>query len=287
MVLPGYRIEEVRCQLHGTPGCSTCRSVEDSLRRASERKEPIPTIIPPKPSLEQSRLQVERFEFVVPIVQRNFGITPQADTQPERKVISLRQFYQPLPAGSNPHWPLDGMSPVNVALLLTLPEVLYVDYEKNKDNPPITVYLSPTQAFDHPLWMGLSGVNPIFRNREDSVPPIGCEIVIAKQPTTIITESIPAKQRRGKLSVPPELQIELEDAKEVLKHISFRYSSGAIDKTEFDKLRQRKYREIEKLEDQIASYGRKWGKVEIPGTGRASTVIELVRVPRVLRSFSQ
>src|ERR1700730_4179750 len=136
---------EPRCQLHGTPGCAPCRMVEESLRRmkegtldppVSKSSSTLEAFVVPKPTEDEMRGQRERLE---PIIRSNIGIPPEVES--EMRIESRRRFYQPLPEGKIIEWPkgLGGMTTENIAMFLVIPEVLYTDYEKHKDNQPKTI----------------------------------------------------------------------------------------------------------------------------------------------------
>lgn len=214
------------------------------------------------------------------------GVVGHDDNDGDRTMAQpFRRFFQPLPEGKIPEWGADrgGMSVENIAIFLTMPEVLYTDYEKNKNNPPRTVFATPAEAFDHPCWKGMSGVNPIWRATERGVPHIGREIVVKEESRIISTDELSERQRRGKLPMPPHLKDDLAAAKRDLKLLKAKHDpgSGALTGKELAAAKRAKYREIERLEEQIAAYeGRgQWGKINIPGTGRSSFCIEIMPCP--------
>lgn len=274
--------------------CFYCRQRRHEEELGAELvKNPQPTTLPVPlvglvPRLTQAAQELQNARMIAS-TKVMLGITLEEER--EKKIEPLRRFYQPLGQNRPREWPkeLGGMSAENVAMFLTMPEVLYLDYEKNKNNPPKTIFLTPAEAFDHPSSKGRGGVRPEIRSTEWGVPHIGTEIVVLEESRIICTEPGIAKERRGKLPVPAELLKDLAAAEGMLELLKARYAAGSVPL--FGKklvaAKRKAYRNIEKIEYQIASYrGRgRWGKVEIPGTVRPSVEIEIKPCPTGSSTF--
>jgi hypothetical protein len=141
------------------------------------------------------------------------------------------------------------LSVENIAMFLSMPEVLFLNYEKCKGNPPA-----------------------------ESIPTF----------SPIHTDALPPKQRRGKLLVPTKLYDDLAQLKTELRTtLSAKHSKkldGGLRGDDLEKARRSNKREQQKIEKKIASYD-KWTKVDIPGTGRPSFTIQIPPCPKGCRLF--
>ena len=185
-------------------------------------------------------------DYSAPLIDKPIPLpTPEESEQviAERGGIEIR-------VKSNRYIFAPPMSVVNVAIFLTMPQVLYVGYEKNKNNPP-------------------AESRPTFR--------------------PIQTDAIPPKQRRGKLPVPPELYQDLSRVKDELSTtLSAKHSKkvGGMTGQELTRARRLKRAEKKRIEDKIASY-ENWTKIDIPNTGRPSFTVEIPSCPKGCDLFFQ
>jgi hypothetical protein len=298
----------VRCKLHNTPDCWPCEHMTspEGSRPSSPANSELPTpalnpapaakpISVADPKVTEQDLQKARIFLDVP-----------GPIEEETIIESRRRFFQPLPVGKliemEPGKPIvwpkkfscgcEGMTVENIAMFLSMPQVLYTDWEENKNNPPKEIFLTPLQAFDHPTSSdAIVHESPIVRAMEGGVAPVGVEDIIATaKPTEIQTDAlanVPGRQlaRKIPLPVPTNLLFELKKLQWEKQTLSARFSKshGGLTGRELKTAKQRNARAIEKIENDIASYTENWGKVEVPGTGvegRESFVIEIPPCPQ-------
>jgi hypothetical protein len=242
---------------------------------------------PPAPQMSESVSVVVEEELISSEqLLRNVVQMFRTDSEQDQEKVGepLRRFFQPLPVGRVTEWKISGMSAENIAMFLMLPEVLYYDYEKNKGNPPKTIFVTPEEAYDHPCWKGVGGSNAtLSRSAEWCVPHIGVEIVVQASTKNIQTDSLPPKQRRGKLKTPLQLLDRLSAAKNELLRLKARNKKEAEgkDRKELQAALRAAYRLIEQLQEEVAGYeGRgTWGKIDVPGTGRKSFTVAITPCP--------
>lgn len=205
---------------------------------------------------------------------------PGKKEETARQYLDIRPEQNKRQTNPLPRW----LSCENIAMLLTLPHVIFTDYEQNKNNSPRTTFVTPTAAVDHPSWKKRKAdrtfgkIDTITRAKEESVPGVGAEI-IQKDVGVIITiaEIKSTTYRRARLPMPPDVLPNFTKAKQALEE----FNNGPVpDKTDKTATRQYKAarrsleREVTKWRDLKDVYeAGKWG--EIPVGGRPSFEIKI------------
>jgi hypothetical protein len=223
------------CLMHiGYPiDCPRCKEDADYRRAQKEALAAQAIEKPAAPAFTENDLEKAR---------RFMGVKEAPEQS--RIVESRRRFYQPLPAGRLPEWPVSvaGMSPENVAMFLTLPQVLYTDYEANKDNPPDPIFVSAQKSFDttpyskavqnehEENWAHREGRlwAPVFRGAIGVTPVSAADILLVPTDKILRTGSIPFEQRRKK-QPPPDLIAELDRTLMERKFLSMKVQKSLPD----------------------------------------------------------
>jgi hypothetical protein len=251
--------------------CFGCRQDAD-IAAARQRA----TVV--KPSLEKPvETQMELFERV-------WGSSGVEEPDPSKPTTeSRRRFFQPLPVGKTIQfgtaivkWPkeLDGMSPRNIAMFLTMPEFIYTKYEQNKHNPAKRVFVLAEESVNRPVHklsddLADSQVQIQGQSEDWSVTSVGEEIQKRAEPIVIHIEAEPPKKIRRKIPAPPELIESLKNAKGIeFERLSAKWNKehGNLTAKELASARTRQYRKITKLEEEAAAYNRV-KPIDDPNTG--------------------
>ena len=175
---------------------------------------------------------------------------------PTQVAQPLRRFFQPLPEGSCPQWlkDVDGLSPQNIAMILVMPQILFTDYGKYKDNPPAQIAVpSPTSYGRKRFYDGLKPAG----SKDTTIPDPGLMIVVEP--------AFEMKQR--KIPASNALLDELDKAKVKRDALNVEFRTAKKNKTsnlkKIDAARRKNYREIAELEES-AKGSRGW--VDVPRT---------------------
>lgn len=175
---------------------------------------------------------------------------------PPQVVQPLRRFFQPLPKGSCAEWPkeLDGLSPQNIAMILAQPQILYTDYEKNKNNPPVKIFVPAPTSYDRP-----KDVERV------AVKAVGVNDILVEDTGFMVPTEHDFEWKRRKQLPSDELLGRLDRAKEKRDDLNAQFNlakkTKAPNRNEIEALRKRANREIKELElDAKGTWG--WVKVE-------------------------
>ncbi len=392
-----------RCKLHGTPGCTPCRQLAESLRAAGKSLPPesddlpdatvglrysrrvlapqhfhkpchwsveaitgwplpqglslssdgvlsgtpnhagrayFKVIVkdssdPPKTASSIFSIRVNSIVEVVPRspapVRPDVSIVPpvpsEADLEKVRQELGIsnppkpkfhpvwREFYyqdslsleeRRALKGSRPakdKTTLAGMSPMNIAMFLTMPEVLYVDYGEYKNNRLKPRILTSRTAYDTTSRKGrkrsrkawqFAGIK-IIRVAADGVAAVSAQEIEASEPEQIQTDSIlPRREMRkteptitwkenGEIRT-ITMQEALKNAKANRKRLEsseqkrLPLEQRCTDRK--DLLIQQRFwdRRIEALKEDIKSWD-ECREVEVPGTGAESFMVEVPLCP--------
>ena len=257
--------EKGECRDH--PGyiagdCYPCRRKADEARADAELKKRVEK---PAASLEELIRNVTNY------LDLNKKPADERDVD-----MSRRRFYQPLPEGNPINWEglsipwnagAGGMTPRNIAMFLTMPEFIYTDYEKNKNNPPKWVYKTADESFNRRLYK----LSPFARNTHspfargihdqqqdevDTLAPVGAEIKQRAEAIVIRVAGEPARQVWRKKPPPTGLIDALKQAKDALKLLTAKWNKerGGLTPDQLKSARVRRRREIVRFEEQIAEY---------------------------------
>jgi hypothetical protein len=288
-----------RCQLHGSLDCSPCRYLAESLQKykdnpeapsefayptqVSRRAEAAPGVIVPRPTPEE----LKRLEDNA----RNFFEIP-VDADQSATAVPLRYFYQPLPRGSVHEWPTDperngaayGMTPLNIAMFLMMPEFIYSKYEQNKANPPRRIFVTAEESIERPYYKQPDSLRaPSEKEKDWGVTHVGSEIVRRAEPIEIHIPAVAAQQQLRKAPPPAVLLEALRQAKadhQMLKarHIKSLDEAARLSKKESASARTRSLRKVHRLEAEIASFQQR-RLLDVPNTGHAAIDIVIPPCP--------
>jgi len=196
------------CMKHGYPAadnCFGCRLEADAARVRDQAAIEKPFIKRPARVAEE-----EAAKAFLGIEQ---PVAPSKITEPRRK------FFQPLPEGRLSSWRgrVDGMSPQNIAAFLMVPNFIYTDYEQNKNNPPVLVYVTADESINRAVHKlsengGADHVETQEHSEQYTITAVSDEIQRRAEPIVIHVVGEPAKQIRRKIPPPPELVQALKDA---------------------------------------------------------------------------
>jgi hypothetical protein len=245
--------------------CFGCRQEAD-IRLARQQAAAV------KPSLEKP---VETQAATPERVAENLGVQEPVDS-PEPVTEPRRRFFQPLPEGRSPEWPkrVDGVSPRNIAMFLTMPEFIYTDYEQNKNNLAKRVFVTADESVNRPAHklsddLADSQVQTQGQSEDWSVTSVGGEIQKRAEPIVIHSAAEPPKKIRRKIPAPVELFESLKNAKGIeLEQLTVKWNDehGNLTAKELASARTRQYRKISRLEEEADAYNRA-KPIDDPNTG--------------------
>jgi hypothetical protein len=212
-----------------------------------------------------------------------------------RFMLAWRTFYHvPRKPDQVQKWgpDLDGLTPVNIAAFLMMPEVLYRDYENNKHNPPKTIFRTAAVSYDTTSYKA-RGANWVMTERrikgEGGSEAVGADDIVMTPESleayySVHTDPIPPERVMRKLPVPPQMLEALANAKAERNRLKKSEQKKLPPEQRYDdsdtlRVEQRKFdRKIKDLEAQIGSWS-EWGRVDVPGTGLPSFKIVLPFCP--------
>jgi hypothetical protein len=187
---------------------------------------------------------------------------------------------------------LDGLTPANIAAFLMMPEVLYSDYEQNKNNPPKTIFRTAAVSYDTTSYKA-RGANWVMVERrlkgEAGNEAVGADEIVMNADAleayySVHADPVPPEQVMRKRPVPQQMQDALANAKTERHRLQKKEQKKLPPEQRYHddaelRVQQRKLdRRIKELEAQIENWN-EWGRVDVSGTGLPSVKIALPFCP--------